>query len=163
MTARWFLLFSVALTILSCAQQQASSNSAPQPAAGPASSSSILTANGCTVNLKKVCQAFIDQPEFPVSGQILNWQQFTENIYSTPEIDLPAGVMGSDFGGTARCRLNTQTRTVAGADLAPGGASIDKTMEYFKKNGWCQESSPDYDKLMATLLQNLGANLGNRS
>jgi len=36
-------------------------------------------------------------------------------------------------------------------------------MEYFKKNGWCQESSPDYDKLMAGVLQNLAANLGKRS
>jgi hypothetical protein len=161
---RVLLVLSIALAIFACAaQQQASSNGVAQPTASPASGSSVLSTNGCTVDLKKVCQAFIDQPEFPVNGQIVTWQALTENVYSSPEIDLPAGVMGPEFSGDARCRLNTQTRTVAGANLASGGPPIDKTMEFFKKNGWCEESSPDYDKLMAALLQNLAANLGKRS
>jgi hypothetical protein len=106
--------------------------------------------------LKKVCQAFIDQPEFPVNDQQVTWERFESNSPPHTEIELPAAALGNGNEGTARCQVATNARKVTDANLLRGGPSIASTMAYFKQNGWCEEASADYDKLMAGVLQKLG-------
>lgn len=107
--------------------------------------------------MKRVCQAFIDQPEFPLNGERFSWERFANSAPPHTEIELPASVLGNNTEGTARCQVTIHTRKATDGSLLSGGPSIAKTMEYFKQNGWCEEASPDYDKLMADVIRKLAA------
>jgi hypothetical protein len=160
--ADFFLLLALAFCACSAQPQEAQQTAtAPAQAATPSQpdSSSILKQEGCTVDMKRVCQAFIDQPEFPINGQRFTWERFVNSSPPHTEIELPAGLLGKDTQGTARCQVTTHSRKVTDGRLLSGGPSIAKTMEYFKQNGWCQEASPDYDKLIAEVIRKLAANL----
>lgn len=163
MFRRKCLFLMMALGLAACgtqpSRQQASAAPAQAPGSSQANSSSILRQGGCSVDLKKVCQAFIDQPEFVLNGERFSWERFANSSPPHTEIELPASVLGNSAEGTARCQVTIHTRKVTDARLLSGGPSIDKTMEYFKHNGWCAEASPNYDKLIADLIQRLGNSL----
>lgn len=154
----------IALTLWACGtqpQQAQQSSAAPAQASTSSQpdSASILKQDGCTVDLKKICEAFIDQPEFPLNGARYTWERLANNSPPHTEIELPASVLGNNAEGTARCQVTIHTRKVTDARLLRGEPSIAKTMEYFKQSGWCEEASPNYDKLIADLIEKLGNKL----
>ena len=165
MLRRGCLSLWIAVVLCACgAQPQEAQQSSTAPAqvpisSPPAASSSVLKQDGCTVDMKKVCQAFIDQPEFPLSGDKYTWERFSGNFPPHTEIELPASALGNNTEGTARCQVSVHARKVTDGSLLSHGPSIAKTMEYFKQNGWCAEAAPDYDKLMAEVLRKLAGNL----
>jgi hypothetical protein len=164
MLVRGGLILWIALTLGACATaRQPDEQSAPTPASASApneqAESSIVKQDGCTVDLKQICQAFIDQPEFVINGERYSWERFTNSAAPHAEFELPASVLGPGAEGSARCQVTIHTRKVTGARMLSGGPSIAKTMAYFKQGGWCEEASPNYDQLMADEMQKLGNNL----
>lgn len=154
---RLTIVVAISILLVGCSGQQTPQPTTPTPS-DQVNAAPKVTVNGCTIDLKKICQVFIDQPHFLMNGEDFTWQAFAENQPPHTDFVLPAIGLNKDLGGAARCFLTVHNRKVTAAELLPQ-PTIEKTVEYFKQNGWCEEQSPDYDKLMTATLQKI--TLGN--
>jgi len=114
----------------------------------PNGGNSTISQSGCTVELKKVCQAFIDQPTFTINGIEYDARRLEHNSVSHTNVELPLNMPNGDLIGTAECQFDTQNRKVSYARLLAGPPITDVQVQYIKSRGWCAEQSPDYGKAM---------------
>ena len=134
------VLLAVAVSMLAaCAVRQDNRNA----------DRSTISQSGCTVDLKKVCQAFIDQPTFTLNGVEYDARRLQENGPSHSNIELPFNMPNGDLIGTAECQFDTQNRRVSYARLLQGPPITDVEVQYVKSRGWCAEQNPDYGKAMS--------------
>jgi len=115
----------------------------------PNTDRSTISQSGCTVDLKKVCQAFIDQPTFTLNGVEYNAQRLEQNGVRHTNVELPFNMPNGDLIGTAECQFDTQNRKVSYARLLSGPPITDMQVQYVKSRGYCAEQNPDYDKAMS--------------
>lgn len=115
----------------------------------PNTDRSTISQGGCTVDLKKVCQAVIDQPTFTLNGVEYNAQRLQDNGVRHTNIELPFNLPTGEMIGTVECQFDTQNRKVSYARLLPGPPITDAEAQYVKSAGWCAEQSPDYKKEMS--------------
>jgi hypothetical protein len=115
----------------------------------PNTDRSTISQSGCTVDLKKVCQAFIDQPTFTLNGVEYNAQRLEQNGVRHTNVELPFNMPNGNLIGTAECQFDTQNRRVSYARLLSGPPITDAEVQYVKSRGWCAEQSPDYEKSMS--------------
>lgn len=119
----------------------------------PNADSSTISQSGCTVDLKKVCQALIDQPTFTLNGVEYNARRLEQNYVRHTPIEMTFKMPNGDLTRTAECQFDTLNRTVSYARLLPGPPITDVEVQYVKSHGWCAEQNPDYGKAMARILQ----------
>ena len=115
----------------------------------PNADRSIISQSGCTVDLKKVCQAFIDQPTFTINGVEYDARRLEQNGVLHTNVELPFKMPNGDLIGTAECQFDTQNRRVSYARLLSGLPITDVEVQYVRSHGWCAEQSPDYGKAMS--------------
>ena len=81
MNLRRLLTLCSLITLAGCSPQNpapdnsAAQKSQPSPATAQPDAS-ILQHDGCTIDLAKVCQAYIDQPQFTYNSEEYDWQRF---------------------------------------------------------------------------------------
>jgi hypothetical protein len=115
-------------------------------------SGSTISSGGCTIDLVKVCQSFFNQPEFVLNGERYDWNRYSRLAHPHEDVTLPPEVVGDDLAASARCHITIQNRTVTSAEMARSG-NAEKMVERLKSEGFCSENSPDYDKVMASVMQ----------
>ncbi len=152
MNVRPFLITCLLIAIAGCSSQSPTS-SAPQnssaaasqtsPAASPPASS-ILQHTGCTIDLAKVCQSFIDQPQFTYNGDEYDWNRFQQSFSRHPDLEISARYPDGSAVFEFECHVDTQNRKINWARLLPNTPLTDKSWDYAKSKQWCQEESPDY-------------------
>jgi predicted small lipoprotein YifL len=149
MNIRRLLALCSLVALASCGSQNPppANSSAQQPQASPApaqSNASIYRHNGCTIDFAKVCQSYIDQPQFTYNGDEYDWTRFQQSFSRHPDIEIwgryPDGSVVADI----ECHVETQTRKINWARLLPNPPLTDKAWAYAKSQRWCQEDSPDY-------------------
>lgn len=128
----------------STAQQQTSSASAK---------SYVVSRNGCTINLKKICQGFIDQPNFVYEGVQYDWNSWSQNNPAHSELRIPVNLPSGQSIGLVNCYISNQNRKAADANLIRNGEIPDQAVEEVKGKGWCEENNPDYTKMWAEIEQ----------
>lgn len=148
------ILICLSLALASCAGQSASENQAPGQASAKAAG--ILSRDGCTVDLKKVCQAFIDQPSFIYRNSQYDWASFSQNNPSHAELQLPLNLPNGEYLGMLNCHVVTQNRKATAGVLMQGPPVSDQAISYLKKRGWCEENKADYSKLWAAITAKMG-------
>ncbi len=122
-----------------------SSSQQPQSsAAGAQANSSILQHNGCTIDFAKVCQAYIDQPEFTYNGDKYTWQRFQQSSLRHPDVEIWARFPDGNVLADIECHVDTQNRKINWARILPNPPMNDKSWDFAKGQGWCQEQTPDY-------------------
>ncbi len=136
-------------------QPDAGSSSAPPQASSAAQPSYVVSRNGCTINLKKVCQGFIDQPTFVYQDVQYDWNSWTQNNPAHSELRIPITLPSGESLGMVNCYISNQNRKATNANLFRGGAISDKAIDEVKGRGWCEENNPDYTKMWAALEQKL--------
>lgn len=119
-------------------QNSQSSPASAQPAA------SILHHDGCTIDIAKVCKAFIDQPQFTYNGDQYTWERFQQSSNRHPDVEIWARYPDGTVVADIECHVDAQNRKVDWARLLPNPPLTDKSWAYAKKEKWCQEDSPDY-------------------
>lgn len=121
---------------------------------------SRVSARGCTIDLKKFCEAEIEQEEFLYDGAKYNWQMFAQNFPPHTYIYYTLTMRDGSPAATAECYIATQQRRVLSARLMPRPPVTGAAVEFAKAIGACEEQNPDYSKILATIQQN---DLGNSS
>jgi hypothetical protein len=140
MRSKLVLALMVSFPLLtSCGAQQGNPNA----------DKSTISQNGCTIDLSKVCQAFIDQPAFTLNGADSNLHRLQENSTRHVNLELTFKMPNGDLIGTAQCQFDTLHRRVAYARLLPGPPITAAEVEYVKSRGWCADQKPDYGKAMS--------------
>ncbi|MBZ5700192.1 MAG: hypothetical protein LAN18_16790 [Acidobacteriia bacterium] len=147
---RWVLICVLAALAAGCGGQQQPPAPSPQR-----SSSSTISRGGCTIDLRKVCQAFIDQPHFVYHSVEYDWRSFSQDNPPHAEIQLPLNLANGEYLGTVNCHVTTESRKATDAELMHGPPVSDKAVEYIKGKGWCEEDSPDYGKLMSEITRKI--------
>ena len=117
----------------------------------PNAGNSTISQSGCTVDLKKVCQAFINQPTFTINGVEYDARRLQANGVSHTNIELPFNMPSGDLIGTIECQFDTQNRRVSYARLLQGPPITGAEVQYVKGMGWCAEQGADYGKAMQPL------------
>ncbi len=159
--AKRLCCFVLAGMLAACSGQQATSStggsSSAQPQVSAVSNSSILSRDGCTVDLKQLGQAYIDQPTFYISSGGSGVEQYDKHrleqntrAHETFIWDVPEHP-GSPNPIAAIQLTIAAGKTVSSASLLPDPPVTDKTIAFLKENGLCQEQHPDYAKLMPEL------------
>ena len=115
----------------------------------PNADRAIISQSECTVDLKKVCQAFIDQPTFTLIGVEYDARRLEQNGVRHTNVELPFKMPNGSLIGTAECQFDTQKRRVSYARLLPGPPITGVEVQYVRSRGWCAEQSPDYGKAMS--------------
>jgi hypothetical protein len=115
----------------------------------PNADKSTISQSGCTVDLKKVCQAFIDQPTFTLNGAQYDARRLEQNGVRHTNVELAFKMPNGDLIGTAECQFDTQNRRVSYARMLAGPPITDAEVQYVKSRAWCAEQSPDYGKAMS--------------
>jgi hypothetical protein len=126
------------------ASGNSSAAATPSPPAGPQSNSSIVQHNGCTIDFVKVCQAFIDQPQFTYNGDEYDWTRFQQSFSRHPDVEIWARYPDGNVVADIECHVDTQNRKVNWARLLPNPPLTDKSWEFARSKRLCQEDSPDY-------------------
>jgi len=91
-----------------------------QPPISGNSDPAVISKDGCTIDLKKICQAFINQPEFPLNGARTSWQRFVDNARPHEDVVLPAVALSPELPGSVECHIATHSRSATGAELLNG-------------------------------------------
>jgi hypothetical protein len=115
----------------------------------PNADRSTISQSGCAVDLKKVCQAFIDQPTFTLNGVEYDSRRLEQNAVRHTNVELPFKMPNGDLIGTAECQFDTQNRRVSYARMLAGPPITHAEVQYVRSRGWCAERSPDYGKAMS--------------
>lgn len=105
---------------------------------------SILRHDGCTIDLAKVCKAYIDQPQFTYNGDEYTWQRFQQSVSRHPDVEIWARYPDGSVVADIECHVDAQNRKIDWARLLPDPPITDKTWEYAKSEQWCQQLWPDY-------------------
>jgi hypothetical protein len=92
-----------------------------------------ISKNGCTVDLKKVCQYLIDQPEFTLNQQQFDHQRLENLSVRHVSMEVPWSVSGSML----TCMVDTQTARVTDAHIAEGPPLNDANITWMRANGLC--------------------------
>jgi hypothetical protein len=116
----------------------------PASASPPIPNASIVSRNGCTFDLMKLCQAGIERPEIVVNSGTTNWAQFAQN--AQPHIHLYFFLILPNHadGGTVDCYIATQHRQTISAELLPDKPMSDEALNYVKSLNGCEEQQPNY-------------------
>jgi hypothetical protein len=122
----------------SSAQKPQSSPTVDQP------SPSILQHDGCTIDIAKVCQSFIDQPQFMYNGDKYDWHRFQQSFSRHPDVEIWARYPDGNVVADIECHVDSQNRKINWARLLPNPPLNDKSWDFAKSKRWCQEDSPDY-------------------
>lgn len=117
---------------------------AQNSAAAAPSSNSVLQHNGCTIDMAKVCQAFIDQPQFNYNGDQYDWNRFQQSFSLHPDLEIFARYPDNNVVAGIECHVDARNRKVNWARVLPNPPLNDKSWDYAKSKHWCQEDSPDY-------------------
>jgi hypothetical protein len=143
--------FVVTLTVglmVSCSTNsgpsQTATQSLPASVSSPNPKVSIVSRNGCTFDLMKLCQAGIERPEIVVNSGTTNWTQLTQN--AQPHIHLYFFLIlpNHDDGGTVNCYIAVQQRQTISAELLPDKPMSDEALNYVKSLNGCEEQQPNY-------------------
>lgn len=154
------IVICLAAMVAGCGGQQASSeqseasNNPPQQQTSSADRSTV-SRNGCTIDLKKVCQGFIDQPNFVYQGVQYDWVSWSQNNPPHSELRIPVVLPSGESLGMVNCYIATQQRKVAQAQLMRGPEVSDKAIEEVKGKGWCAENNPNYVQMWAEFNKNV--------
>lgn len=156
------IVICIAAILAGCGGQQQSGdqNEAPSSAPGQqtssaAGSSSTISRNGCSINLKKLCQGFIDQPNFVYQNVQYDWVSWSQNNPPHSELRIPVTLPNGESLGMVNCYIATQKRKATDGQLMRGPEISDKAIEYLKGKGWCEEGNPDYGKMWAEVMQKI--------
>ncbi len=149
MNLRRMLTLCSLIALAGCSPQNRAldNSSAQKPQTSPAvaqPSASILNHNGCTIDLVKVCQSFIDQPQFTYNDDEYDWQRFQQSFPRHPDVEMWARYPDGDVIADIECHVDTQNRKIDWARLLPNPPLTDKSWNFAKSKRWCQEDSPDY-------------------
>lgn len=137
------------ISLAGCSPQNpATPGSSPQPlqnsSASTPPSSSILQHDRCTIDLAKVCQSFIDQPQFTYNGEEYDWERFQQSSPRHPDVEIWARYPDGNVVADIECHVDAQNRKINWARLLPNPPFTDKSWDYAKSKRWCQEDFPDY-------------------
>ena len=151
MNLRRMLTMCSLIALAGCSPQSPASiapdNSSAQSRTSPATAqprASILQHNGCTIDLVKVCQSYIDQPQFTYNNEKYDWTRFQQSFPRHPDVELWAGYPDGNVVVDLECQVDTQNRKINWARLLPNPPLSDKSWDFAKSKQWCQEDSPDY-------------------
>jgi hypothetical protein len=143
------IVLSSLVALVGCSSQNPAPNN-PTPQAPQASSAaapantSIVQHDGCTIDFAKVCQTYIDQPQFTYNGDEYDWTRFQQSFSRHPDVEVWARYDNGDVVADIECHIDTQNRKVDWARLLANPPLTDKSWAYAKSKRWCQEDSPDY-------------------
>ncbi len=156
------IVLCIAAILAGCGgQQETAPPSDPEPSAAQSQSSPapnrpyVVSRNGCTINLKKLCQGFIDQPNFVYQDVQYDWNRWSQNNPAHSELRIPVNLPSGESLGLVNCYISNQKRKATDANLIRGAAVSDKAIEEVKAKGWCEENNPDYTKMWAELEQKI--------
>jgi hypothetical protein len=121
----------------SAGQPQTSSAAAPV-------ATSVLQRDGCTIDLAKVCQSYIDQPQFTYNGEEYDWPRFQQNSVRHPDVEIWARYPDGSVVADVECHVDAQNRKINWARLLPNPPLTDKSWDFAKSKEWCQQDFPDY-------------------
>jgi len=144
------LTLCLLLTLAGCGSQNPAPSNAPAaPSAAPATASapaesSVFHHGGCTIDIVKACQTFIDQPEFTYNGDQYTWQRFQQTSNRHPDVEIWMRYPDNSVLADIQCHVDAQNRKVDWARLLPNPPLTDKSWDFAKSKRWCQEDSPDY-------------------
>ena len=97
-----------------------------------------------TIDLVKVCQSYIDQPQFTYNSEEYDWQRFQGSFSRHPDIEIWARYPDGNVVAEVQCYVDTQNRKINGYILLPGTPVTEKAWNFAKSKRLCQEDSPDY-------------------
>jgi hypothetical protein len=103
-------------------------------ACAAADPSAQFSERGCTVDLKKVCQYLIDQPEFTLNQEQFDHQRLENLSVRHVSMEVPWSVSGSML----TCMVDTQTARVTDAHIAEGPTLNDANITWVRANGLCR-------------------------
>jgi len=143
------IVLSSLIVLAGCSAQNPAPNNpatpAPQTSSAPApANTSIAQHDGCTIDFAKVCQTYIDQPQFTYNGDEYDWTRFQQNFSRHPDVEIWARYDNGDVVADIECHIDTQNRKVDWARVLANPPLTDKSWAYAKSKRWCQEDSPDY-------------------
>jgi hypothetical protein len=141
MKLRRLLTLCCLIVLAGCSAQNPPQATSP---AAAAPSVSILQHAGCTIDLAKVCQSFIDQPQFTYNGDQYDWTRFQQSFPRHPDIEIFARYPDNSVVADIECHVDAQNRKINWARLLPNPPLTDKSWDFAKSKRWCQEDSPDY-------------------
>jgi len=138
-----YLLFLVALG--GCAQNNS----------GPASTSAASAPVGlestgqgaCTMDIKKLCEAYFGRSDFLVNGTAYNAQRLQQNGRAHENVDLHLRFADGSPMTAIECQIETQHQAITYAHFVSGSAFDDRAQAYAKAQGFCDPSA-DYAKLL---------------
>jgi hypothetical protein len=144
------LTFCSLIALAGCSPQNpAVPTSSPQPLQNSSTSTppsaSILQHDGCTIDLAKVCQSFIDRPQFTYNGEEYDWTRFQQSSSRHPDLEIWASYPDGNLVADIECHVDAQNRKINWARLLPNPPLTDKSWDFAKNKRWCREDSlPDY-------------------
>jgi hypothetical protein len=149
MNLRHLLTICSILAVAGCSPQNPAvvAPGAQQPQTSPAAAppaASVLQHDGCTIDLAKVCQSYIDQPQFTYNGDQYDWTRFQQNFSRHPDVEIWARYPDGNVVADVECHVDTQNRKINWARFLPNPPMTDKSWAFAKSQRWCQEDSPDY-------------------
>jgi len=149
MNSRQVLTLCLLITLVGCSSQNPVPNSAPAQPSAPSTASappdaSTFHHDGCTIDIVKVCESFIGQPQFTYNGDQYTWQRFQQSASRHPDVEIWARYSDGSVVADIECHVDTQNRKINWARLLPNPPLTDKSWDYAKSKRWCQEDSPDY-------------------
>jgi hypothetical protein len=98
-----------------------------------------ISKNGCTVNLKKVCQRVVDQPGFAIDEGSTGQHGWTLNNSPMQHVVFHIPFYGS--GALLRCKVDTKdthTPEVIEANVESGPMPDETNFKYLREQGLCQ-------------------------
>lgn len=100
----------------------------------------VVSQNGCTVNLKAVCQQVFDQPVLHINGIEYDRQRLEQSGSRHLDVAVPFTYPDGSVLATVQCQYDTQTHRVVHASLAGGPPIDEKAVAYVKSQGFCEEN-----------------------
>src|SRR5271156_913408 len=87
------IVLSSLIVLAGCSAQNPAPNNpatpAPQTSSAPApANTSIAQHDGCTIDFAKVCQTYIDQPQFTYNGDEYDWTRFQQSFTRHPDVEI---------------------------------------------------------------------------
>jgi hypothetical protein len=116
-------------------------------------SGSEVSRNGCSVNVKEVCEAFFSQNQIRINGEKTDRSMLEQNWRPHEDFVLPYNYPDGQLLATVSCQVDTKKRTVTQAHLLAGPPIDDKAIDYLRSQGFCGEQAPDYRKSMEQAVQ----------
>lgn len=127
----------------------------------PSATNSAATFGDCTVDLRKICEAFVHQPTFIINGAQTNAVQLQQNYTRHTEILMPFSYPNGDLIANLECMIDTQNLTASYARLLPGPPITDKEVQYARSLGLCADKNgnvPAIENQQASHLRDISAN-----